>query len=228
MSLLKQEQQRLRRARQATSQPIIYEEDSSNVGLPTEPTSVPAPAPQLDTCLDVVSTALASPNRAILRRVFFIAEDKSKFVSVGFFPARGYQPLAEFGGAKKLPLLLNAPQLQTMADNIAALCNALATNEQFSTKDGDFRMNTTSSYRVARIYIDKQFLSYTYEELRNLAYIMYMIQNQLVYYTAAMNDVIAYIDIAHDSVTFVEPPSTAHKAINYYQLFEEIKSVLTV
>jgi len=55
-----------------------------------------------------------------------------------------------------------------------------------------------------------------------------MIQNQLTYYTAAMNDVIAYIDTAHDSVTFVEPPSTAHKAINYYQLFEEIKSVLTV
>jgi len=115
-----------------------------------------------------------------------------------------------------------------MADNIAALCNALATNEQFSTKDGDFKMNTTGSYRVARIYIDKQFLSFTYEELRNLAYIMYMIQNQLTYYTAAMNDVIAYIDTAHDSVTFVEPPSTAHKAINYYQLFEEIKSVLTV
>ena len=104
MSLRKQEQQqqRHRRARQATSQPIIYE-DSSYVSLPTNPTSVPAPAPQIDTCLDVVSTALANPNRAILWRVFFIAEDKSKFVSVGFYPARGYQPLAEFGGAKKLP-----------------------------------------------------------------------------------------------------------------------------
>jgi len=55
-----------------------------------------------------------------------------------------------------------------------------------------------------------------------------MIQNQLTFCTAAMNDVIAYIDTAHDSVTIVEPPSTAHKAINYYQLFEEIKSVLTV
>ena len=99
MSLRKQEQQRHRRARQ---QPIIYE-DSSYVGLTTNPTSVPAPAPQIDTCLDVVSTALANPNRAILWRVFFIAEDKSKFVSVGFFPARGYQPLAEFGGAKNCP-----------------------------------------------------------------------------------------------------------------------------
>ena len=67
-----------------------------------------------------------------------------------------------------------------MADNIAALCNALATNEQFSTKDGDFRMNTTGSYRIARVYLDKQFLSYTYEELRNLAYIMYIDRKSVV------------------------------------------------
>ena len=131
MSVCKQEQQRLRKARQ---QPIIYEEDS-NVGLP-DPTSVPAPH-ELDTCLDVVSTVLANPNRAMLRRVLFIAEDKSKFVSVAYFPARGYQPLAEFGGAKKLPLLLDAQQLQTMSENIATLCNALSTTEHFSKKHGD-------------------------------------------------------------------------------------------
>jgi len=106
MSLRKQEQQRLRKARQLST---IYE-DSSNIGLP-DPTSVPAPPPELDTCLDDVSTVLANPNRAMLRLVFFIAEDKSKFVSVAYFPARGDQPLAEFGGAKKLPLLLDAQQL---------------------------------------------------------------------------------------------------------------------
>ena len=123
MSLRKQEQQRLRKARQ---QPIMYE-DSGNVD-PPDPASVPAPLPELDTCVDIVSTALANPNRAMLRRVFFIAEDKSKFVSVGYFPARGYQPLAEFGGAKKLPLLLDIQQLQILAENIASLCNALQTN----------------------------------------------------------------------------------------------------
>jgi len=57
---------------------------------------------------------------------------------------------------------------------------------------------------------------------------MYMIQNQLTFYTAAMTDVIAYIDTAHDSVAFVEPPSNGNKSINYYQLFEEMESVLTV
>jgi len=46
-----------------------------------------------------------------------------------------------------------------MADNIAALCNALSANEHFSTKDGDFKMNTTGSYKIARVYLDKQFSS---------------------------------------------------------------------
>jgi len=119
-------------------------------------------------------------------------------VSVGYYPARGSQPLAEFGGAKKLPLLPDEQQLQTVAENIAALCNAVSTNEHFSKKDGDFRMNTTGSYRIARVYLGKQYLSFTYEEVRNLAYIMYMIQNQMTFYTAAMSDVIAYIGTAHD------------------------------
>jgi hypothetical protein len=106
-------------------------------------------APELDTCMEAVATAL-DPNRA-LRRVFFIAEDKSKYVSVGYYPTRDYQPLAEFGGAKKLPLLLNVQQLQTMGKNIPALCDALCTNEYYMKKDVDFRMNTTGSYRIARV-----------------------------------------------------------------------------
>ena len=66
-------------------------------------------------------------------------------MSVGYYSARGYQPLAEFGGPKKLPLLFNVQQLQTMAENIAALCNALSTNENHMKKDGDFKINTTGS-----------------------------------------------------------------------------------
>jgi hypothetical protein len=197
MSARKQEQQRLRLPPQAASHTIIYEDSSD--GQP-DPTTTRVRAPELDTCMEVVTEALSNPNRAMLRRVFFIAEDKSKYVSVGYYPARGYQPLAEFVGVKKLPLLLNAHQLQTVADNIAALCNALSTNEHFA-KNCDFKMNTTGSYRVARVQLGKQYLSFTYEELRNLAHIMYMIQNQMTFYIAAMTDVMAYIDTAHTSAT---------------------------
>jgi hypothetical protein len=71
MSARKQ-QQRPRLHRQAASQPIIYEEHHSN----GEPDSKRVLAPELDTCLEVVTSALSNPNRAMLRRVFFIAEDK--------------------------------------------------------------------------------------------------------------------------------------------------------
>ena len=35
--------------------------------------------------------------RVLLRRMFFINEGKTKYMSVGFYPARDYQPLVEFG-----------------------------------------------------------------------------------------------------------------------------------
>jgi len=71
-------------------------------------------------------------------------------------------------------------------------------------------------------------MTFTYEELRNLAYIMYMIQNQMTFCIAAMTDVIPYIDTAHGSATYVEPHSNVDKSINYYQVFKELKSVLTI
>jgi hypothetical protein len=111
---------------------------------------------------------------------------------------------------------------------ISRPCATLSTNEHFSNKDGDFKMNTTGSYTVARVYLGKTYVTFTFEELRNLAYLMYVIQNQMTYYIAAITDVMAYIGTAHVSDIFVEPSSTSDKSINYYQLFEEIKSVLTV
>jgi len=111
--------QRLRLPLPGASLPVIEGEE----GGPDPRRRVRAPEP--DTCLEAIATTLSNPKRALLRRVFFVAEDKSKYVSVGYYPARDYQPLAEFGGTKKLPLLLNVQQLQTMAENIAALCDAV-------------------------------------------------------------------------------------------------------
>lgn len=184
-------------------------------------------APELDTCLHVVEAISPAfdPNRVLLRRLFFIADDKSKYVSVGYYPARNYQPFVELGGAKKQPLLLNDQHLRTMAEHIRALCDALCTNEYYIGKDGDFRMNTTGSYRVARVYLGKQYMSFTLAELRQLSYIMFMIQNQMTFYTAANQDVLAYVNTALGSTTYVEPHANASTGVNYYQLFEELKSV---
>jgi hypothetical protein len=114
---------RLRLPRHGASLPLLEEEEG---GRP-DPRRVRAP--EINTCLDTIATTFSNPNRALLRRVFFVAVDKSKYVSVAYYPARDYQPLADFGGTKKLPLLLNVQQLQTVAENIAVLCDALGTIE---------------------------------------------------------------------------------------------------
>jgi hypothetical protein len=64
-------------------------------------------------------------NKVLLRRVCFINNEKSKYVSVGFYPAKNYQPLVEFGGAKILPITLAEQHVKTMAENLPRLCNAL-------------------------------------------------------------------------------------------------------
>ena len=69
--------------------------------------------PEFDTCnfyVEEVSPAF-DPKRVLLRRVFFIDEDRTKYVSVGFYPARDYQPLVEFGHVKR-----EKPTILVLAD----------------------------------------------------------------------------------------------------------------
>jgi len=61
-----------------SSLPLIEEEESGCGGGGPDPKRVRAT--ELNTCLNAIATALGDPNRALLRRVFFVAEDKSKYV----------------------------------------------------------------------------------------------------------------------------------------------------
>jgi hypothetical protein len=63
---------------------------------------------------------------------------------------------------------------------------------QYSCKDGVFRMTTIGSCKVARLYLDKQYINYKLHELRCLMNMIHVIQNQLATYTLAMSDVMAY------------------------------------
>ena len=85
------------------------------------------------------------PNRVLLRRVFFLNNDKSKYVSVGFYPAQNYQPLVEFGGTRLLPLVLTAEYVNNVAERLPGLLEAMCRNKQFQWRSEDkvFRMNST-------------------------------------------------------------------------------------
>ena len=51
-------------------------------------------------------------------------------------------------------------------------------------------------------------------------------QNQLAKYTEAMDDVMNYVLSAINSTTCVAPPLSVNKNILYYQLYEEIKTLM--
>jgi len=62
----------------------------------TQPGEPTRRAPELHTWayIEIVSPTF-DPNRILLRRLSFLNHDKSKYVSVGFYPAHNYQPLVE-------------------------------------------------------------------------------------------------------------------------------------
>ena len=59
------------------------------------------------------------PKRVLLRRLFFINKYRTKYVSVGFYPARDYLPLVEFGvirrGGGPKDLIVSDEQVDAMA-----------------------------------------------------------------------------------------------------------------
>ena len=63
-------------------------------------------------------------------------------------------------------------------------------------------------------------------DLRYLAYIFPMVENQLLKYKEAMSDVMNYVLTTINSTSYVEPSANASKNILYHQLYEEMKTLL--
>lgn len=187
--------------------------------------------PEFDTCnfyVENVNLAF-DPKRVLLRRLFFIDEDRTAYVSVGFYPTRDYQPFVEFGSVKKngsTILILDDRQVTKMAECLPTICESMCDNKQYGCKEGNFRMNTTGSYRTARIYLDRQYISLKLVDLQCLSRMFYVVQNQLNAYTVSLPDVLAYVNVALTSINYVEPTPNASKHISYTQLFEELKMPL--
>ena len=66
-----------------------------------------APPKSIDACTYMEGQLLINPNKVLLRRVFFLDPEKTKYISVGFYPARNYQPLVEIGSPKSAPIILS-------------------------------------------------------------------------------------------------------------------------
>lgn len=171
-----------------------------------------------------------SPYKVLLRRLFFIDVDRTRYMSVGYYPARDYQPLVEFGASKKngsTVLIIDDRQVAKLAECLPRICESMCANEQCGCSEGSFRLTTTATGGVARMYVDKQFISFRLADLQYMARIFHVVRNQLNVYTLSLPDVLAYATVALTSPTYIEPSlPTASKHIVYPQLFDELKTML--
>ena len=146
----------------------------------------------------------------------------TRYVSIGFYPARNYQPLVAFGGSKIKPVLPTEQYVATMADCLPRICNSMCGNEQYGRSDGPDRLNTTGSYKIARLHMDKYFVALKFQELHYLINMFHILQNQLNLYITALPDLLTYVI----SDTYVEPAANASNLNLYPRLFEELNTIL--
>jgi len=187
-------------------------------------TSTPPPVSYTE-----ATSLLFDPNRVSLRRVF-LNPDNTRYISVGYYPSRNYQPLVENGTPKQHPIILTDHHVSTLAEHLAAQVDALWRDEFYTVRDADLSMLSATPYKTVILTLglkqNKKSVSLKLQELRYLSYIFPIVQNQLAKYTKAMGDVMTYVISALNSTTYVSPPLSANKNILYFQLFEEIKTLM--
>ena len=133
----------------------------------------------------------------------------------------------EFGAAKKNDsaiLILDDWQVNKVAECLPRIFESMFGNEQYGCKEGNFRLNTTGSYKIASLYLDKHYISRTLVGLNYLSKIFHVVQREMNVYTLSLSDVLAYVTVALTSDNYVERAPNASKYIMCSQLFEEMKT----
>jgi len=142
-------------------------------------------------------------------------------VSAGFYPARDYLPLVEFGvlrrGGGPKTLILNDEQVDALAETLPTLREDMCIGEARgrSCESGASRMDVTRSWRTARLYVDSEFISLTLKDIEYLSRMFIIVQQQLCDYIVALQDVLPHVSATLTSVTYVEPAPEASKNVHF-------------
>jgi len=96
------------------------------------------------------------PKRVLLGRMFFVNDDKTKYVSVGYYPARDYQPLVEFGafrrGGSKC-LILADEQVAALAHCLPSIRDSMCVGGDrvvIKCESGNFRLHNPPEARLSQ------------------------------------------------------------------------------
>jgi hypothetical protein len=87
-----------------------------------------------------------------LRR-FFINNEKSRYVLVGFYPAHDYQILVEFGGSRIQSIKRTYQHVSTLAEHLPELYDSVYLGKRYDYKDDEFRLQCSGTDSVFRMYL---------------------------------------------------------------------------
>jgi len=152
--------------------------------------------------------------------MFFINEDKTKYRSVGYYPARDYQPLVEFGAIRRggsKSLILGDEQVAAMSDCLLAIRVSMCVDGDrvvFKCESGNFRLHTPRRHGSARLFVGTEYISLTQPDMDYLVRVFPIMQQQLRDYIIAMPDVLYYVTSSLTSSIYVEPPPNASTFID--------------
>jgi len=110
-----------------------------------------------NTCTYWPNNPAFDPKRVLLRRLFFINEWLTKYVSVGSYPANDYLPLVDFGvlriGGGPKTLILRDEQVDTLAETLPTLREDLCSGKAWGPmcERSAFPLDVTRSRRTSRL-----------------------------------------------------------------------------
>jgi len=150
-----------------------------------------------DICTYRAANPASDPQRMPLRRLFFINANKTKYVSVGFYPARDYLPLVEFGvtrscGSKSI--ILTDEQVYTLAQCLPTIADAMCKEGEEVTpvikcKSVNFRLRMPRSRRgLTRLYLGTEYKCLTPMDLHYFARMFNIVHQQFCDYVLALPD----------------------------------------
>jgi len=160
--------------------------------------------------------------------MIFMNEDKTKYMSVAYYPARDYQPLVEFGVIRRCvskSLILADEQVAAMADCLPSIRDSMCVGGDrviFKCESVNFRLHTPRRHGSARLFVGTGYIILTQPDIDYLVRVFPIMQQQLRDYPIAMPDVLSYVTSSLASPTYVEPPPNASTIINYHRLYEEL------
>jgi len=163
--------------------------------------------------------------------MFFVNEDKNKYVSVAFYPARDQQPLVEFGAIRRggsKSLILTDEKVATLADCLPAIRDSMCVggDRVIKCESGSFRLHTPRRNGSARLFVGTEYISLSQPDMDYLVRVFHIIQQQLRDYIIALPDVLSYMTSSLTSTSYIESAPNASKNIDYPHLYEELVTFL--